>query len=464
MHSTSGWRHFDSVYLLLCAPLILALIYLLPPFQAPDEAAHFYRAVQISHGQVAPALAPRTYRAGAGGMVDQSAYALVDAYCGIPNWSCARQDRPALSDLVSSASGQGDRRIVPFSNTVVYLPVAHAVPALAIALARAVGLPPLGWLYAGRLANGLFTLTISWLALYLLRTKNAAILVFAVATLPMVSSIVPTLCADSPVIGCSLLLLALCVRLVEGAPVTRWFGALLLVTVVYASAAKLAYLPLAVMPLASALAGKRSPTVVIGTGLVALAAIAVTLLWSSSIRGYVFPISPDLRVDPKGQIAFVLGHPIRFIVAIVNSIVLETPNNLKTIIGRKLSDQKVLLPWIIVLVSAATLALAAATAGTRMTKIPIRIATFLLVAACAGATFAFLYIQNSPVGGLRVDGYQGRYLIPLIPFVALLLPPPASWLPVNRATSRRAVALGGSAVTISLAIFLAARTWGVATV
>jgi hypothetical protein len=52
----------DAVYLWLCAPLVLALVYILPPFQAPDEAAHFYRAIQISHGEMAPVVAPKTYR------------------------------------------------------------------------------------------------------------------------------------------------------------------------------------------------------------------------------------------------------------------------------------------------------------------------------------------------------------------------------------------------------------------
>ena len=39
----------DHIYLWLCAPLLLAMVYILPPFQAPDEVAHYYRAIQISH-------------------------------------------------------------------------------------------------------------------------------------------------------------------------------------------------------------------------------------------------------------------------------------------------------------------------------------------------------------------------------------------------------------------------------
>jgi hypothetical protein len=56
----------DDIYLMVCAPLLFALAYILPPFAAPDEAAHFYRAIQISHGEIAPAVAEKTYRQGAG--------------------------------------------------------------------------------------------------------------------------------------------------------------------------------------------------------------------------------------------------------------------------------------------------------------------------------------------------------------------------------------------------------------
>jgi hypothetical protein len=60
MQSRFPWRKLDIIYLWMIAPLILAMVYILPPFQAPDEAAHFYRAVQISHGQFRPAIAPPT--------------------------------------------------------------------------------------------------------------------------------------------------------------------------------------------------------------------------------------------------------------------------------------------------------------------------------------------------------------------------------------------------------------------
>ena len=458
MQSRFPWRKLDTIYLWMVAPLILAMVYILPPFQAPDEAAHFYRAVQISHGQFRPAIAPPTYRQGAGGSVDTAAYQLVDRYCGMPNWNCARQDRPTLAAL-AAGSPPGPLQTVSFSNTVVYLPIAHVVPAVGIAIARAAGLNPLAWLYAGRVVAALFAIAMSWLALRLLRDHSASALVFAVAALPMVSSISPTLSADSGVVSCSLLLFALCATLLEGSPFGWPLCLALVITVFYASAAKLAYLPLALLPLGCAISGRRSRTVVITTALVALCAIGTTLLWSSAIREYVFPISQDLKVDPEGQLVYIRGHPVAFALTIGKSMIVQAPFAAITLIGRKLSDLRVLLPWAVVAMSAVTLAAGAITSGSRRVRLPLHLFAFVIVAGCAAATFLFLYVQNSAVGSTRVEAYQGRYLIPLLPFLAFVVPPVRP-LESIRIAARSWVGFGGTLATISVALFLTVRTWG----
>jgi uncharacterized membrane protein len=454
----------DNIYLTVCAPLLFALAYILPPFAAPDEAAHFYRAIQISHGEFAPVVAEKTYRQGAGGAVEQSAYRLVDRYCGIPNWSCALKVRPALSDIVSYAHGNGPdatRHVRSFSNTVVYFPIAHAVPAAAIAVARVLGLKPIGWLYAGRLANGLLAVMATWLALRLLRGRAPALLVFAIATLPMVVSVAPTLCADSSVISCSLLLMALSIRLFDSDFGRWWVWPLLILAVLFAAVAKLAYLPLAAIPAICALAAKRSWRVLSGTALVVGLAVAVTLAWSVVTYSYIYPISLHLDVDAVAQTAYIQAHPLYFLFVLLKSMIVGAPRAILLLIGWKLSSLSVLLPWSLIALSALTLALAVWRSGSDVPAAPwFRRVVLLVIMSGTCATFTFLYIQNSPVGAFRIHGYQGRYLIPLLPFCALVIPKKrAANVPID-ARSQHLVAAGGILGTVSVILFLALRSWG----
>jgi uncharacterized membrane protein len=451
-----------TIYLSVCAPLVLALVYILPPFQAPDEAAHFYRTIQISHGEMAPLLAPKTYRQGAGGAVEGSAFRLVDRYCGMPNWRCKLQTRPELTGIVDSTThdeADDPRRVTSFSNTVVYLPVAHVVPAAAIAIVRTLGFPAIGWLYAGRLANALFAIAASWLALRLLRDQRAALLVFATATLPMTTSVFPTLCADSGVISCSLLLLALCVRMLDRNPEDWRYLPLLFIAVLYAAAAKLAYLPLAIMPIGCAVTAKSSRRVLSGTALVAIFTIGITLAWAALIHAYIFSISLDPQVDPARQMANVIRDPANFLSVLMRSMILEAPRAIVMLLGRRLSALNVFFPWALVAMSGVTLVLAIVwSAGVAASRSFRRFALMILFAA-ACATFAFLYIQSTMVGAQRVQAYQGRYLLPLLPFVTLILPRSSKLAPMNEELRRPIIAALGCLATIFLTLFLALRTW-----
>jgi hypothetical protein len=62
--------------------------------------------------------------------------------------------------------------------------------------------------------------------------------------------------------------------------------------------------------------------------------------------------------------------------------------------------------------------------------------TLLILAigvACLFATYLALYLTWTPVGAKRIEGVQGRYLLPLLPLLGLALPRVA----VPRATALR---------------------------
>jgi len=447
------------VYLWFFAPILVAMAYVLPPFQAPDEVAHFYRSVQLSRGEIIPTAVSGSYRAAAGGDVDADAMSFAQHYCTTPTWICPEKARPTAADIIQTRSPDDGLRLAAFSNTVIYPPLAHLIPAVAIALARGLGLGATGWFYAGRLANVIFAIAVTVAALRLLRGCRQELPVFAIGTLPMTLTLMPTFSADVGVIACSLLLLAICVRLrgKEGKP--GWTWPMLILAELYVVAAKIAYLPLAFVAPVCAWGRGDHRRPLVGALLVAAGIAGLTFAWAGVIQGYVFPISPDPRVDVAGQLAFLQAHPLGVAGVIATSMVREIPNSFATLVGWKLSGNSVMLPFPLLAVSAVSLVVALVVGGSGELRGKRRLVVGLLVLASAASTFLLLYIQNSRVGGAHVDAYQGRYLLPVLPFVTLLIPPldPGG---VARGPALRVLVVGCSCcVAVALLLFLALRSW-----
>jgi hypothetical protein len=84
----------------------------------------------------------------------------------------------------------------------------------------------------------------------------------------------------------------------------------MLVSVLCAAGANLAYLRLALVPPAWAFAGGVRSRALVGTLLIAAATMALTFLWSAQMHSYAVPIAGDPRVDIAGQIMFLKSHAV----------------------------------------------------------------------------------------------------------------------------------------------------------
>jgi uncharacterized membrane protein len=176
--------------------------------------------------------------------------------------------------------------------------------------------------------------------------------------------------------------------------------------------------------------------------------------------GYAGPLGPFTvytHVDPGRQERFVAHHPLSFVKAIARTL---------AHFGRDLARQTVAqVPR--------TLPVAVAVAALMVLVVGILIPDpeasnggsalswrgRLLLLGIAGATFVTLmllaYTGWNAVGAPRIDAFQGRYLLPLVPLVLLALParrpsPAAAW------TGSALAALSG-ALLVAVGIGLTSR-------
>lgn len=420
---TARWRPRPGpeqvwVYLgLAFGGLLLAIT---PPFQAPDEQVHFYRAFQVSDGGfVAEKRDGRS-----GGWIPESLLAVNAAFVNLQFHPEARTTVGAILVAFSVPLDRSMRRFVGFENTTVQTPISYLPQSLGLSLGKAFDLGPLTLLYLGRGANLITSLLITLLAI---RAAPVFKWVFALlALMPMAVFQMASVSADAFTNAVSLLFTAMILRLAltESAVDARALAALL-VTSVFLSLAKLAYAVLILLFLAvpvSRLGGRRRYLAVFA----ALVSLNVAALggWVFVMKDVYVPITWMGHVDPAEQLRWIAANPMHFAGMLLDRFSGANAGALwDLMVGRILGWLDTPIPLIsiksyqFVLIATALFDSRSEIRVGARTKI-VALAVLIVGLATIGT---MVFLQGHPVGANYVADIHGRYLIPLSPLLLLLL-------------------------------------------
>lgn len=404
----------------------LLVAFSLPPYQAPDEMLHVYRAWQISEG----VLFPTVKKEGVdfyGMQIARSSFAQVPASLARPvpdtlaglaaPWEAERLESFSRAPLAPQ-----ERLRVSVATVGGYGPLGYLPQAAGCVLARAVAAVVPGFsagmtLALLRVCCLSFASLCLFLSLRLLPERQVFVAVFVF--LPMYLAQCASASADAVVLPVLLLASAyLLSSWRQGLrPRLRW-GLDVLAAVCF-GALKSVYAPL--LALAAVRRGQAALVSRVRCVLTLLAvAAAVTALWlalSRALSGPMPVVSPG--ADPGRQLALLAGDPSVFFAAARASLCAEGLSWLKEMVG-VLGWLAVRLPGWFYLLYGGGLVLAAA-CGVRVAA---RRAWLLVSAACAVVMALVLlaeYVAWTPVGALRVGGVQGRYFLPAAAAFALAL-------------------------------------------
>lgn len=437
-----------AAFLFVAAPLCLFLAMVVPVGQGPDEDAHIVRAASLLRGEVvgrreSVPLAGGNSQIMAGVEADPALARAADA---LPPGALTKLDAATLK--AAQDQPWAGPRFVPAPNTAAYLPAFYVPPAIGLAVARAGGASPYQAIRAARLANAAAFLILGLAALLLAR--RGAWLLFCALTLPMTLFLASVVNQDGPLIAVSALAAALLSRGPEPKPgaARRWEHACAAFLIGCIVAAKPPYLPLTAMlllplPPPRAWMGVRR-ALLRRLGLVVLVA-APALAWLWMVQRWVATPLPSITAayapgplwpgdharlfdspDPMAQLAVLRAAPSRFLSLPWRTLV-HDPWITYQAIGT-LGWLTVLLPRSTYLAWYAALGAALLAGLVEPDRGRLRArwseAALLLAAAVASVLLIYLaqYVSWTAVGAKRIDGFQGRYLLPLIPVVALALP------------------------------------------
>lgn len=403
----------------------LTYVWITPPFQAPDETLHFFKAYAVSVGGVIS-----VSDEGSLGYHLPVAIANLAEIQFPPNpytTQAMRYDPRAILAAWAEGSDLKATKFVPFPNMAPYSPTMYLPQAAGIWIGRQIGLSPIGMFYAGRLTNTVTAILLTLAAVRLLPLGATALL--AVACLPATLAQFGSLSADANIISLTFLVIALATRgSIDLAAMRRGEGGRLLVSIVLLVLAKGVYWPVACAGLVtrdfrfSARQWWILVSICVG--------VAFFVVWLMFGRGADIQFSiisrrtleRTMTAQPADQLAQILAAPSTFIAILISSFAERLPVYVIQVIGR-FGWNTVLLPlplYGLGLLLLGTALIAPSESAPRPTRWQ-RLWWLLLAIGMVVMIETALYLTGTPLGADYIQGTQGRYFLPFLPLVLLAL-------------------------------------------
>ncbi len=393
-------------YLVLALPLVVLFATIMAPVQVADEFNHAMRADQISRGTLLERI---------GGVIDGGVAAFGHIFDGL-------YFHPENKVTVEMATRAGDIGFdLPdseqnFQNTAQYGPLLYVPDAIGIAIGKAAGWKVAHTLLLARILNGVASALIAFAALLILRHGRA--LAFTTLLLPMSLSAFGSASQDAPVIALTILAAALVSRAVDERRLatTCEFALFLAIVVATTMARPSQFALLALLP---AMGGWRqgslqAKAILFGLALIAIAAWIVTLrLWLMP------PTAPDWNVGD--QFRLIVTQPLTLPLATIKTLARDWFDLWGSVIGRFGWYDAPMPRWVQPVGAAACLCALLAPGNRPPFFRPAFWALATFIAAIL-AIAAALYMSWTAVGKDTVDGFQGRYVLPILPLLGWLIP------------------------------------------
>ncbi len=400
--------------------LALGFAFLTPPFQFPDEHAHFARAYEISRGEFAGRPDPR---------LPSPVLAYIHRFPELA-WNLKKpRFKPGafVSDLSAGSVGDStawepitDGPLQPqlrwgATAAQLYCSIVYLPASAGIWLATELRLPVLAMMYAARLMNVVCFLAALWASLRLAPDWRS--LTAAIALMPMTLHQVAAISADQAAISVSLAGFALILR-ARAMPVSGRYLAVLFVLLPLWVMCKTSLwaLPLLLLIPAGRFGGNWKRAAYLFA--VILASFGGIVLWRWISRG-AFEAIPAVGlahgVDLRGNLHMLAGNPLSVLLHLTN-LAGELPNVVRTFVSGFGWDRFSLPQW--TCFAYLTIPLAAGCIG--WIGKPFTAGERAILCAVAAGSAIGIYFMLFVVDGVsrdgrfsfRTAGVQGRYFIP----------------------------------------------------
>jgi len=401
-------------------PLIFIMFFVsMPIFKNHDEDNHWLRIYDIAQGNILVSTEYGSlFQEGAtnypAAKFPKAVHSIVDR---------EKTSRHNFNELYQYEINKEDSILVEMPTVAIYSPVQYLPQVVGVKIAEIFTNRPVIMAYAARLANMITSIAILYYAMKIMPFGKKILLV--IMSIPIAVEGFTSLSPDALTISIAILLIAYVFNIIynpEKKKVTTKDKIILGIICIIMALCKIVYLPLVgLLILLPTTKFKTKKDKVITITLLILIATIINLGWLYVSSQYLADYKAGAPVE---QLKTIINNPIRFFKMIFHTINLNGNNYIISMFGGSLGlNEHVLLNCItpyVFLFLCLMLGVADDEIKEKMSKFQRNI-IILIILAITILIFTSLYIQWNSPDATNIDGIQGRYFIPFLPLVILLM-------------------------------------------
>lgn len=441
---------FEATFL-FCLVLTFSLVFafLVPLGAGHDEVAHVLKADATSKLDIFPEEHKFIDENGKPSVIYRHWVSLTLADYSSLSFNTRNQNR--TEELVSELREKGGRPYESESGFVDawgaagYNGIAYVPNAIGFKLARILNLSVVQAMYLSRSVAAFAYSLLVFMSFWILRKYKTRYLVFVVALFLPITASFSAISADGFLNAFSILFVALLMRgvLDGGQPSVRLKLATLIVAIIL-PLAKLPYLVMSLLVLASPVVTKSKHKVWLASSFVAVL-LSVNFGWNYIVRGanelQSFRVSCCAApANQSEQVNYILRNPVGFTKTLVKAgltfnLFDETGRIAQQLVPKNILNRDLQLVYILLMLIVSCLLVKEVSSAWEKQKVFFMSMAVLVILTALGIVVA-LYVAANSVGQNSIWGVQARYFLPLTPFVLLLSPIYGGWIKEVRLTSK----------------------------
>ena len=404
----------ETLFLYIVPVIMILFLIGIPSWKNADEPVHWFRVYDIVQGNF------YTKTTSDGLAVVELPEAVYNYHNYTNELGIRYSDFKELYEKQIVEDGEVIYR--ELSTAAVYHPIQYMPQVIGTFIADIFTDRPFVMMYFARAFNMLFSLVILYLAIKLIPYgKNIMLLL---TLIPVAISSFASMSPDAMTISMSYLFISYILKLLyEKDKKINWKDKIILLIMgMVIALCKIVYLPLAglILLLPKEKYNSRKEQIVT-CALVMGCAIITNLLWLAYSSKYLVAYKGGNSIE---QTASIFAHPIQYIQTLLYTINSQTQTYLYGLFGYGVgADLHIVLYTtlpIIMFIIFLFLTIADKELKNKFTTYQ-KIIISLITLAIIGLIFTSLYIQWTPANYDIIAGVQGRYFLPILPLVSLLI-------------------------------------------
>lgn len=400
-----GWEKIFLYVVIVCAVCIICLN---PPMMVADEISHFERAYSLSEGKI--------WAQSVDGVLGNYLPENINPDVGV--WGQTTVNTGVFRKMFFEVM-EKSKTFVYQGNTLVYFPTSYLPQAIGIFAARIINMSIYWIIFFGRLANCVCYTLLCYHAIKFIKERYKCIMTM-LALFPIALYEGCSLSTDAIIISASFLFIALSLR-EEQYKNKKHLNVIMYVLGLVVVMGKFTYLPIMFLPWLGNLHDKKKVKANIIYDVVLIVSIIV---WNIFIMITVQNIGTyNSAIAPIEQVKFIFANLFDYVIILVSNIIKKLPTYYVHLFCLGWLDHLMyamvfIYPVIILFFCFVKTEYEPLFCKKKKGRL---LYVFLLILATVVLVHTALYITWTAVGSSEILGVQGRYLVPAMPLLMLLI-------------------------------------------